>query len=105
MATKAHRYELHEKLCEILGSRNVYFQPPSNSSIKYPCIVYHQDVGRNFHADNTSYLFVDSYQVTVIDKDPDTQIPDKLQKSFPMIRRSGPYRSDNLNHYPFLLYY
>ena len=34
------RYELHEFLCEILGSRNVYFQPPESVKMKYPAIVY-----------------------------------------------------------------
>ena len=30
------RYELHEFLCEILGSRNVYFQPPESVKMKDP---------------------------------------------------------------------
>lgn len=106
MATKDRRYELHEKLCDVLGSRNVYFQPPSTIKMKYPCIVYHTDVGRAYGADNTStYIFTDSYMVTVIDADPDSQIPDRLMRAFPMIRKSGPYRADNLNHYPHTLYY
>ena len=105
MATREQRYELHEKLCEVLGSRNVYFQPPDKSKIKYPCIIYHTDVGRGYSADNRNYIFRDSYMVIVIDKDPDSQIPDRLMETFPMIRKSGPYRADNLNHYPYTLYY
>ncbi len=105
MATRERRYELHDKLKDVLGSENVYFQPPDKSKIKYPCIIYHQDVGRSYAADNCSYLYTDSYFVTVIDKDPDSQIPDELMRAFPMCRRNSPYRTDNLNHYPFLLYY
>lgn len=105
MMNPDRRLELHEKLCDILGSRNVYFQPPNNIHMKYPCIVYHEDVGRTYHADNKNYMVTDSYMVTVIDKNPDSVIPGKLMDAFPMIRKNGPYRADNLNHYPHTLYY
>ena len=29
------RLKLHEELCDILGSRNVYFQPPETVKMKY----------------------------------------------------------------------
>lgn len=103
MAKRDRRWELNSKLKDICP--NVYFQPPSNKTIKYPCIIYHEDVGRGINADNLNYLYTDGYSVTVIDKDPDSELPDMLMRAFPMIRRSGPYRADNLNHYPFTLYY
>ena len=46
------RLELHELLCETLGSRQVYFQPPVNVSMRYPAIVYSRDDIRNNFADN-----------------------------------------------------
>lgn len=105
MATQARRLELHNKFIEILGSRNVYFQAPPNKNIKYPCIIYHTSIGRSFRADNINYLFTDSYDVTVMDTDPDSQLPDKVLKAFPMIRKEKPYPVDGVYHSPFVLYY
>lgn len=34
------RYELQAVLEGILGSGNVYFQPPENLKMRYDCIVY-----------------------------------------------------------------
>lgn len=105
MASLAHRLELHNKLVEVLGSRNVYFQAPENGKLHYPCIIYHTSIGRSFRADNMNYLFTDSYDVTVMDTDPDSQIPDRLLKAFPMIRKEKPYPADGIYHNPFVLYY
>lgn len=105
MATVDRRIELHNKLVEILGSKNVYFQPPSNIKLKYPCIIYHYGIGRSFHADNKNYVYIDAYEVKVIDSDPDSQLPFKLLDSFEMIRRERPYASDGLYHNQFILFY
>lgn len=94
------RVELHEYLCDILGSTNVYFQPPPNVKLRYPAIVYKLGNYKPTHANNEVYNLYKSYNVTVIDKDPDTQVPDKLAKErFATFDRY--YISDNLNHYVF----
>ena len=36
----ASRLNLQDKLEEVLGSKQVYFQPPESLKLKYPCIVY-----------------------------------------------------------------
>ena len=36
----AGRLELQSKLEELLGTRNVYYQPPESIKIGYPAIVY-----------------------------------------------------------------
>ena len=36
----ASRPELQTKLEELLGNRNVYYQPPESVKIEYPAIVY-----------------------------------------------------------------
>lgn len=105
MATLDQRLKLHEELCELLGSRNVYFNPPENIKMKFPCIIYNRSVGRTLSADNMNYIFKDSYDVTVVDEDPDSQIPDKVLLHFPMIRRGTPFVADNLYHNMFVLYY
>ncbi len=105
METQARRLKLHEKLCEILGSRNVYYQPPESVKMQYPCIVYHRDTTRKFNADNRRYLSKDAYEVTFICKDPDSDIPDKIEEELSMIRRQTRYTADGLYHDPFYLYF
>lgn len=100
------RLELHEKLCNLLGSnKRVYFQPPESLKMKFPCIVYSR-IGRNpIFADNEMYSQKTQYQVVVVDEDPDSIIPSKIQKEFKYCSPGKPYTSDNLNHDPFTIYY
>lgn len=98
------RLDLHEELCKILGSRNVYFQPPVSVSMKYPAIVYERDNIRNSHADDGVYKQSLVYSVTVIDFDPDSEIVEKISK-LPKCSFSRHFTSDNLNHDVFTLYY
>ena len=98
------REELHEKFVSILGSRNVYFQPPAGLHLKYPAIVYKLSDINNTFADNEVYKQSFYYQVTVIDSDPDNEIF-KLVSSLPGTRFNQYFVSDNLNHYVFTIYY
>lgn len=100
----ASRIDLHEKLCEILGSRNVYFQPPSTLKMKYDAIVYSLDDVDSRHADDIRYISKKRYKVTVISKDPDTELQDKLLE-FPYCDLDRFYPADNLNHWVFTLYF
>ena len=100
------RVELHEKLCSILGSRNVYYQPPESVKLSYPCFVYHLSNGSVFHADNKRYRFVKSYDVIYIDKNPDNDMVNKLLESdLDYVRYGNYYPADNLNHYTFVIYW
>lgn len=94
------RLELHEILCSILGSRNVYFQPPANVRMKYPCIVYNSQAYVTRHAGNNPYNILDRYRIIVIDSDPDSIIPKKVAK-LQGARAAQPYVNDNLHHWPF----
>lgn len=98
------RPELHEVLCEVLGSRNVYFQPPASVEMHYPCIRYTLYDIDNVYADNNVYLQHTGYQITVIDRDPDSEIVEKVSV-IPGIRFNRYYTADNLNHTVFVLYY
>ena len=98
------RLDLHEILCEVLGSRNVYFQPPESIKLKYPCIVYEKNYVQNLKADNKNYTTHKRYTVTVIDKDPDSDVPDKLLE-LPYTSYDRHFVSDNLNHEVLTLYY
>lgn len=100
----ASRLDLHEILCNILGSRNVYFQPPESIKLKYDCIIYSRKNINNMFADNSVYRQHDLYEVIIICEDPDSDIPRKLSL-LPMCSFDRHYTSDNLNHDVFTLYY
>lgn len=100
----ASRLDLHEILCGILGSRNVYFQPPESIKLEYDCIIYSRKNINNVFADNSVYRQHDSYEVIIIYEDPDSEIPRKLSL-LPMCSFDRHYTSDNLNHDVFTLYY
>lgn len=91
------RLELHEILCTKLGSRNVYFQPPEDMKINYPAIVYSRDNIDNKYANDNVYMRTRSYQITLIDRDPDSVILDKLL-SMKLCKYVRSFRADNLNH-------
>jgi hypothetical protein len=83
---------------------NVYFQPPHNIQMAYPCIVYKRDQGDTIFAGNLPYRHKKRYEVTVIDSDPDSDIPDKVA-ALPLTQRRRFFTVDNLNHDVFVLYF
>ena len=99
-----NRLELHEILCDCLGSRNVYFQPPESIKMQYPAIVYSRDDIENEHANNGVYMQSTAYNVIVIDADPDSEVVTKVSR-LPMCIYDRHYAADNLNHDSFTLYF
>ena len=97
------RLALHEKLCEMLGTRNVYFQPPESVKLSYDAIVYFRDGIQNRHAENGVYNQNDRYEITLISKKPDNPTTRKLSL-LPKCRFDRSYVSDNLYHDTFTLY-
>lgn len=104
MAPLDRRLELHELLCDILGTRHVYYQPPESIKMSYPAIVYKRDNIDNRSADNLIYKQELAYSITVIDKNPDSSIVDDISK-LPRCRFERHYTADNLNHDVFQIYY
>lgn len=98
------RLELQNLLESILGSRNVYYQPPESIKIKYPAIIYSRNNIDNNFADDIVYMQNHTYQIIVIDANPDSEIVNKISK-LPMCRYDRHYTSDNLNHDVFILNY
>lgn len=101
MATRS-RLELQAILKKI--TPNVYFQPPETIKIKYPCIIYEKATEASRYADNNPYFTVNGYDVIVIDRDPDSLIPDSV-RSLPMCAFNRAYSSDNLHHFVYRLYF
>lgn len=100
----ASRLDLQNLLESILGSENVYYQPPSSVLMKYPAIVYTRDDLLNTHANNGVYTQNTAYRVTIIDKNPDSQYVTAVSK-LPMCNYDRHYVLDNLNHDVFTLYF
>jgi len=98
------REDLSTLLHSVLGSDNVYFQPPPTQEINYPCIIYKLDKMPTRYANNRVYKKVKAYQVTVIDRNPDSVIPDQILE-IPKSRFDRFYTADKLNHFVFNLFF
>lgn len=123
------RHELHEMICEKFGSighwvwdqfcfetddvksaimaearRHVYYQPPASVRLQYPCVVYRLDDMPIIHANNRPYHWDHAYQLTVIDRDPESEIREKMAE-LPTCRFQRAYVADNLHHYVFRVYH
>jgi hypothetical protein len=96
------RLELHQLLKSFVD--NVYFQPPTNVQLKYPCIIYKRDFADTRFADDIAYNHTLRYMITVIDPDPDSEIPGKVA-SMPMSLFNRFYTADNLNHDVYNVYF
>ena len=98
------RLDLHELLCEVLGSRNVYYSPPATIRMKYPAIVYSRSDIDNKFANDSVYNQSHVYSITVIDDDPDSEIVERMSL-IPRCKFDRHFVSDNLNHDTFTIYY
>ena len=74
----ARRIDLHNLLVDLLGSTNVYFQPPETVKLQYPCIIYNRVTNDTKFANSKPYTITRKYFVLVIDANPDSDIPDKI---------------------------
>ena len=88
----------------LIGSRNVYFQPPPSVQLKYPCIIYNLSDINNTHADNKAYVRDKMYTLTYITRDPDDSMVDSIS-ALEMCSYDRFYTTDNLNHYAFTIFY
>jgi len=101
-----NRQELHDKLCEVIGSSHVYYQPPETIRMKYPAIVYDMYRINQRFADDLNYRIMPAYSVTIIDKTTELDWVDRMFEMFSKycsLERT--YVADNLVHYSFILYY
>ena len=99
------RYDLHVKLEIVIGSKYLYFQPPETIKLQYPCIIYKLSGVKPKKADNSLYCCDKQYTVIIIDKNPDSKLPDKLLNEFPLCSLSTVYNKDNLNHWVFTIFH
>lgn len=98
------RLDLQAELEKILGSRNVYFQPPSSVQMQYPAIVYSRKDIEKRSANDGPYRKLPSYEVILVDKNPDSRFVEMIL-DLPYCSFDRHYESDNLNHDVFTLYF
>lgn len=96
--------ELQAVFEELLGSRNVYYNPPASVKMRYPAIVFSRSRIDKKNANNKAYIKNHRYEVTVIDHDPDCKYIDAVL-SLPTCTFDRHFVSDNLHHNTFTLYY
>lgn len=98
------RVQFQLKLQEIT-SVNVYYQPPRNVQMEYPCIVYNISDIDTMRANNKHYLLTNGYMVTIIDRNPDSKIASQILEAFPMSNLQSTFIQDNLHHWVIQIYY
>jgi hypothetical protein len=101
---KNDRLELHKELVKILGTSNVYYQPPESVKIKYPAIIYSRANIDNKFANNKIYWQANEYQIIIVTDDPDSELVEKMSQ-FQTARFERHYASSGLNHDVFKLFY
>ncbi len=99
----ASRLKLHSVLCDMLGSKNVYFQPPASLALKYPCIIYERDNVDIIYANDIPYSHKIRYKITIVDYDPDSPIPGKVAM-LPTAKFVTSYKANKLNHDVYEIY-
>lgn len=98
----APRLELQSLLETVVP--HVYFQPPSNIQIQFPCIIYSRDGTSADRANNGLYRHAKRYQITVVDRNPDTELADKIEAlQYASFERF--FAADDLNHYVFSIFF
>ena len=99
------RAQLQTLLASLAGENvPVYFQPPSNITMQYPCIVYRRDNADTKFAGNRPYRYTQRYQLMVIDRDPDNPLLAEIAR-LPMCTYDRFYTADDLNHDVFNLFF
>lgn len=99
------RTDLHKILVDILGSENVYYQPPASLQMKYDCIIYESNAAKTEFADNRPYFYKRRYKITRVYRNPDDiEVTDAIAQ-LPTCTFNDHYVADNLYHDVFTLYF
>lgn len=83
---------------------HVYFQPDQNVRLSYPAIIYQRDRVSHRLANNESYFRRKGYQITIIDRNPDSKIPDEIAR-LPYTSFAAHNVADGLNHDVYITYF
>lgn len=96
--------QLQSILEDLNPTGKVYFQPPNGTQMVYPAIVYARDYRVTIFANNRPYIGTKRYQVTIIDRDPNSNIPE-LVAALPLCTFTRFFANAGLNHDIYDLYF
>lgn len=102
MDQQPRRWNLQDSL-ELITPK-VYFQPGETTTLTYPCILYSIEGELADFADNARYISNTRYSITVIDRDPDSNIWRKVLE-LPHTALETVIKTDQLYHWNITLYY
>ena len=96
--------DLQTLLKGLAGVKDAYIQAPTEG-MEYPCIMIERDLLSDVaHADNQIYHLKKAYTVTVVDRAPDSPIPDLVEGlQYAQFNRS--FRTNRLNHFVFQMFF
>lgn len=98
----APRLDLQNLLLGICD--NVYFQPPEDIEMSYPCIVYARDWAQTFFATNRPYRVEKRYLLTIMDREADSPIVEAVA-ALPMCIFDRHFTVKDLNHDVYKLFF
>lgn len=102
------RLELDDILAGIIGitesdgDRHTYYNPPPSVRMRYPAIKYSLSGIASKYANNGVYNAAPTYELILIDEDPDSQYLIPLMH-LPQCRFNRHYKAENLNHWVFTI--
>ena len=99
------REELHKEICELLGTRFAYFQPPESVRLQYDCCIYKRSHIESRYANDMMYLGFAQYELMLVYRDPDSDIVERFMKHFKYCSHNRHYATDDLNHDVLIIYY
>lgn len=100
------RWELDDKLRNLLPENwHLYFQPPGEEGLKYPCLLYTKSSGDTLFANNKDYMYHRQYELTFIYEDPDDETPRNVMRQLDYCRANRHFITNNLHHDTMVLYY
>ena len=99
------RVDIQEKFKFLLGSNNVYYQPPANLKMKYPAIVYSLDGLDVKRFDNTRLINKNCFSVTHIYRNESENLVETMLKNFEYISFDNRSIVDGIYNDHFTIYW
>lgn len=82
---------------------HVYFQPPENTQIQYPCIIYKLSNMPTKWSNNLPYHWDRCYEMTYITRDAQDSMVERLI-ALRQTRFNRYFSGDNLHHFVYTIY-
>lgn len=105
MALKQRTDELINRFYAIPNVKRVYYEPPDNVRMEYPCVRINRKSMNQRYANNKVYMFTPAYDIYYITKESDDPMTEKFMREFEMIRHNRTYHKDNLRYEVYTLYF